>query len=117
VRIAYIPIDQGKELYEHVKNFYTPSAKTMYDLALLDNKNGVEAFDFKLAMQKHNNPNHYHQQLAKGDRLFIFEDKFFSQLIREQVDGVFYNIIDTEQSIERQKKCKFRSNKITSRIK
>ncbi len=68
----------------------------MYDLALLDNKNGVEAFDFKLAMQKHNNSNHYHQQLVKGDRLFIFEDKFFSQLIREQVDGVFYNITDTE---------------------
>ena len=100
VRIAYIPIDQDKELYEHLKNFYTPSAKTMYDLALLDNKNGVEAFDFKLALQKHNNPNHHHQQLARGDRLFIFEDKFFSQLIREQVDGVFYNITDTEQSDE-----------------
>ncbi|MBT4203507.1 MAG: hypothetical protein HOE17_02885, partial [Rhodobiaceae bacterium] len=100
VRIAYIPIDQDKELYEHVKNFYTPSAKTMYDLALLDKKSGVEAFDFKLAMQKHNNPNHYYQKLAKGDRLFIFEDKFFSQLIREQVDGVFYDIIDTEQSDE-----------------
>jgi protein involved in polysaccharide export with SLBB domain len=99
VRIAYIPIDQDKELYEYVKNFYTPSAKTMYDLALLDKKNGVEAFDFKRAMQKHNNPNH-HQKLAKGDRLFIFEDKFFSQLIREQVDGVFYNIADTEQSGE-----------------
>ena len=100
VRIAYIPVDQDKELYEYIKNFYTPSAKTMYDLALLDTKNGVKAFDLKLAMQKHNNPNHYHQKLAKGDRLFIFEDKFFSQLIREQVDGVFYDIIDTEQSDE-----------------
>ena len=73
----------------------------MYDLALLDNKNGVEAFDFQLAMQKHNNPNHYPQKLAKGDRLFIFEDKFFSQLIREQVDGVFYDITDIEQTNER----------------
>ena len=100
VRIAYIPINQDKELYEHVKNFYTPSAKTMYDLALLDSKNEVKAFDFKLAMLKHNNPNHHHQKLAKGDKLFIFEDKFFSQLIREQVDGVFYNIIDTEQTDE-----------------
>ena len=72
----------------------------MYDLALLENKNGVEAFNFKLAMEKHNNPNHYHKQLAKGDRLFIFEDKFFSQLIREQVDDVFYNLTDTEQSNE-----------------
>ena len=58
VRIAYIPVDQDKELYEYIKNFYTPSAKTMYDLALLDTKNGVKAFDLKLAMQKHNNPNH-----------------------------------------------------------
>ena len=101
VRIAYIPIDQDEELYENINNFYTPSAKTMYDLALLDNKNGVEAFDFKLAMLKHNNPNHYHKKLAKGDRLFIFEDNFFSQLIREQVDGVFYNVIDTELSDEK----------------
>ncbi|MDG2402635.1 MAG: hypothetical protein P8M01_05930, partial [Amylibacter sp.] len=100
VRIAYSPVGQDKELYEYIKNFYTPSAKTMYDLALLDTKNGVKAFDLKLAMQKHNNPNHYHQKLAKGDRLFIFEDKFFSQLIREQVDGVFYNVTDTEQSNE-----------------
>jgi len=98
VRAAYIPIHRDKELNEHVKDFYTPSSKTMYDLALLDNKNGVEAFDFRLAMQKHNNPNHYHQKLAKGDKLFVFEDKFFSQLIREQVDGVFYDVIDTEQS-------------------
>jgi len=100
VRIAYIPIDQDEELYENINDFYTPSAKTMYDLALLDNKNGVEAFDFNLAMLKHNNQNHHHKKLAKGDRLFIFEDKFFSQLIREQVDGVFYNVIDTELSDE-----------------
>ncbi|MDB3882572.1 SLBB domain-containing protein [Amylibacter sp.] len=100
VRIAYIPVDQEKELYEYIENFYTPNAKTMYDLALLDTKNGIKAFDLKLAMQKHNNPNHYYQKLAKGDRLFIFEDKFFSQLIRGQVDGVFYDIIDTEQSDE-----------------
>jgi len=52
-------------------------------------------------MQKNDNPNHYPQKLAKGDRLFIFEDKFFNQLIREQVDGVFYDINDTEQSDER----------------
>ena len=100
VRIAYIPVDQDKELYESVKKFYTPSAKTVYDLALLDKKNGVEAFDLKLTMLKHNNPNHYHQKLAKGDRLFIFEDKFFSQLILEQVDGVFQDIVDTEQTDE-----------------
>ena len=100
VRIAYVPIDQDKELYETVKDFYTPSAKTMYDLVLLDNKNEVKAFDLRRAMQKHNNSNHYHQKLAKGDRLFIFEDKFFSQLISEQIDDRFYDIGKTEQSAE-----------------
>ena len=53
----------------------------------------MEAFDLKLAMDS----NHV-KKLVKGDRLFIFEDKFFNQLIREQVDGVFYDIVDTEQS-------------------
>ena len=48
---------------------------------------------------KHNNPKTLSSKLTKGDRLFIFEDKFFNQLIREQVDDVFYDIIDTEQSI------------------
>jgi hypothetical protein len=72
----------------------------MYDLALLDKKSGVEAFDFKLAMLKHNNPNHHHQKLAKGDKKFILEHKFFSELIRQQVGGVFYNVTDTDQSCE-----------------
>ncbi|MDA9005728.1 SLBB domain-containing protein [Amylibacter sp.] len=101
VRFAYVPVGQDEELYESIKDFYIPSAKTVYDLALLDTKNGVEAFDLGFAMGKDNNPNHYHQKLAKGDRLFIFEDKFFNQLIRNQIDGVFYDIIDTEQSDER----------------
>jgi len=101
VRIAYIPITQDKELYKYINNFYTPSAKTFFDIALLYTKNGVKAFDLKLAMQKHNNSNRYHQKLAKGDKLFIFEDKFYKELIREQVDGVFYDLIDTEQSDER----------------
>ena len=32
-------------------------------------------------------------------RIYTFvHSKFFNQLIREQVDGVFYDIVDTEQS-------------------
>ena len=46
-------------------------------------------------MNKHNNPNHQHYQLAKGDRLFIFEDKFFTQLINEHINDVFYNFTNT----------------------
>jgi len=100
VRIAYIPIDQDRGFYESFRKFYTPSAKTVYDLVLLNNKNGVKAFDLKLAMQEHNNPNNFHQKLAKGDRLFIFEDKFFSQLLRGEEDGIIQDIVETEQTDE-----------------
>ena len=93
VRIAYIPVGQDKEFYESIKPFYIPSPKTVTELALIDRNTGVEAFDLKLAMRS----NHV-KKLVKGDRLFIFEDKFFNQIIREQVDGVFYDIVDTEQS-------------------
>jgi hypothetical protein len=60
-RIAYVPVNQDKELYESIKGFYTPSAKTVYDLALLENNEGVEAFNLRLAMHKHNHPNHHMQ--------------------------------------------------------
>ena len=59
VRIAYVPINQDKELYESIKGFYTPSAKTVYDLALIENSAGVNAFDLKLALLEHN-PKNYH---------------------------------------------------------
>ena len=34
-RIAYVPVNQDKELYESIKGFYTPSEKTVYALDLL----------------------------------------------------------------------------------
>ena len=32
-RIAYVPVNQEKELYESIKGFYTPSAKTVYEFS------------------------------------------------------------------------------------
>ena len=93
VRIAYIPVGQDQGFNDSIKSFYNPSPKTVTELALIERNTGVEAFDLKLAMRS----NHI-KKLVKGDRLFIFEDKFFGQLIREQVDGVFYDIFDTEQA-------------------
>ena len=97
-RIAYVPVNQDKELYESIKGFYTPSAKTVYDLALLENNEGVEAFNLRLAMHKHNHPNHHHAKLKKGNRLFIFEDKFFNELILEQEDNDYYDLAEIEAS-------------------
>ena len=97
-RIAYVPVNQDKELYESIKGFYTPSAKTVYDLALIENNEGVEAFNLRLAMHKHNHPNHHHAKLKKGNRLFIFEDKFFNELILEQEENVYYDQIEIEET-------------------
>jgi protein involved in polysaccharide export with SLBB domain len=96
VRIAYIPVNQDKELYESIKGFYTPSAKTVYDLALIENNEGVEAFDLKLALLEHNPKTYHHKKLDKGDRLFIFEDKFFNELISEQSGGTYYDMTKIE---------------------
>ncbi|MDA9287295.1 SLBB domain-containing protein [Amylibacter sp.] len=92
-RIAYIPIGKDKELYDSINAFYTPNPSTVFELALLQRKTGVDAFNLNSAI----NSNHV-KKLDKGDRLFIFEDKFFSQLISEQEYGVYYDIVDTEQS-------------------
>ncbi|MDA9927165.1 SLBB domain-containing protein [Amylibacter sp.] len=97
-RIAYVPVNQDKEFYESIKDFYTPSAKTVYDLALLENNEGVEAFNLRLAMHKHNHPNHHPVKLKKGNRLFIFEDKFFNELILEQEANDYYDLAEIEAS-------------------
>jgi len=92
-RIAYIPIGKDKELYDSIKAFYTPNPRTVFELALLQRKTGVDGFNLNLAIN-----NNYVKKLDKGDRLFIFEDKFFSQIISDQEHGVYYDIVDTEQS-------------------
>ena len=97
-RIAYVPVNQGKVLYDSIKGFYTPSAKTVYDLALIESDEGVEAFNLRLAMRKHNHPNHHYAKLKKGNRLFIFEDKFFNELILEREDDVIYDLIEIEET-------------------
>jgi protein involved in polysaccharide export with SLBB domain len=92
VRIAYIPVGNDKEFYRYLNDFYVPNPKTVNDLALIERNMGVEAFDLKSAVQ-----GNYEPKLVKGDRLFIFEDKFFNKLIHEQSNDVFNDIIETEQ--------------------
>jgi len=80
------------EFNEYIKAFYNPSPKTVYELALIERSTIAEAFDFKSAML-----GNYDLRLVKGDRLFIFEDKFFNQLIHEEIDGEFNDSFVIEQ--------------------
>jgi len=95
VRIAYIPITKDKSFYDSIKAFYTPNPRTFYDLALVDKNLAVEAFDFKSLI----NGNQY-KKLEQGDRLFIFENKFFNVLIDPNTESYseFNNIVDTEEA-------------------
>ena len=91
-RIAYVPVGQEQEFYKSIEDFYTLSPKTVYDLALIEKNTGVEAINLKLAMS-----NLYHPKLGKGDRLFIFEDKFFNELIQKKIGTVFYDKAEAEK--------------------
>ena len=93
VRIAYIPIEENQSFNETIDNYYIPNPKTVYDLALLESNTIVEAFDFKLALR-----GNFERKLRKGDKLFIFEDRFFKQLISDQEDNIPYDITNTELS-------------------
>ena len=73
VRIAYVPVHSNQKLYESVNDFYIPSPRTVYDLALIENYLGIEAFDLKTAIDSKSQ-----RALSSGDRLFIFEDKFYN---------------------------------------
>ena len=75
-RIAYVPTGQDQDFYELVNNFYTPNSKTVHELALIENNNNINAFDLKRALRNFDS-----QKLSKGDRLFIYESKFFNDII------------------------------------
>jgi protein involved in polysaccharide export with SLBB domain len=75
-RIAYVPTGQDQDFSELISNFYTPNPKTVYELALIENNNNMNAFDLKRAMRNLDN-----QKLSKGDRLFIYEEKFFNDIL------------------------------------
>ena len=76
MRIAYVPVNPNQTIYESIINSYTPGPKTIFDIALLENDTGVEAFDLKSEISERNS-----RTLDNGDRLFIFEDKFYDDLL------------------------------------
>jgi protein involved in polysaccharide export with SLBB domain len=77
MRIAYVPVSSDDNtIKESLRNFYIPSPKTVFDIALIENKLQVEAVDLKAELSKYGR-----RSLANGDRLFIFEDKFYDDLL------------------------------------
>ena len=79
-RIAYVPLYSDRKFYDSIIDFYTPSPETVYNLALVENQSDVDAFDLKTAL-KHQN----RESLNDGDRLLIFENKFFNDLIKDEI--------------------------------
>jgi protein involved in polysaccharide export with SLBB domain len=78
IRIAYVPVNQNHTFSETIKNFYIPGPKTIFDIALIENNSVIEAVDLKTEIG-----NQGSQRLENGDRLFIFEDKFYDTLLKE----------------------------------
>jgi protein involved in polysaccharide export with SLBB domain len=76
-RLAYVPVNQNHTFSESISNFYIPGPKTIFDIALIENNSGVEAVDLKAKIGKQSRGT-----LDNGDRLFIFEDKFYDVLIK-----------------------------------
>ena len=82
-RIAYVPVDQNHTFSETINNFYIPGPKTIFDIALIENNSVIEAVDLKTEIGKQSR-----RKLGNGDRLFIFEDKFYDTLIKNIIsDG------------------------------
>ena len=76
MRLAYVPINSNHSFYESISNFYTPGPKTIFDIMLIENTSGVEAIDLKKEVSKQTG-----RTLNNADRLHIFEDKFYDNLL------------------------------------
>ena len=83
-RIAYIPLNSKRKFLESISDFYTPSPKTVYDLSLIENNSQVEAFDLRSAITMNNRG-----PLSSGDRVFIFENKFYEDLLKSPLRPTF----------------------------
>ncbi|MDB4245690.1 SLBB domain-containing protein [Amylibacter sp.] len=76
MRIAYVPVNSENTFYKSISDFYIPGPKTVADIALIKNTSSVEAVDFKAEVGKQGR-----RKLINGDKLFIFENKFYDDLL------------------------------------
>ena len=101
-RIAYVPTEINLDFLQSIYNFYTPNPKTVYDIALIANSDGVEAFSLQSAINKKDRP-----PLSAGDRLFIFENKFYEDLLKNDL------IINESKEIKAAANAKTVNNEIS----
>ena len=76
-RIAYVPVASKKSFSKIVNEFYKPSSKTVYELALLEDRNSTKAISLKNAFNADTSIS-----LNAGDRLYIFENTFYDKLMK-----------------------------------
>jgi protein involved in polysaccharide export with SLBB domain len=81
-RMAYVPVNKNYTFSESISNFYVPGPKTIFDIALIENDSVIEAVDLKTEIGKQNS-----RILDNGDKLFIFEDKFYDTLIKNIISN------------------------------
>ena len=82
IRMAYVPVNKNYTFSESIRNFYVPGPKTIFDIALIENNSVIEAVDLKTEIGEQNS-----RILDNGDKLFIFEDKFYDTLIKSIISN------------------------------
>ena len=92
IRMAYVPVNQNYTFSESISNFYIPGPKTIFDIALIENNSVIEAVDLKKEIGKLSR-----RTLDNGDRLFIFESKFYDTLIKNIISDESLEINTTTQ--------------------
>jgi protein involved in polysaccharide export with SLBB domain len=92
-RMAYVPVNQSHSFSESISNFYIPGPKTIFDIALIENNSIIEAVDLKKEIGEQSR-----RKLDNGDRLFIFEDKFYDNLLKNIISDGSLEVIPTSQT-------------------
>ena len=81
-RIAFIPPSNATSFYESIRNFYIPNPKTSYEIAFLKTDYSTKSFSLKSAINNNEFP-----PISAGDILFIYENKFFENLLEYKVNS------------------------------
>jgi protein involved in polysaccharide export with SLBB domain len=92
-RIAYVAPSIMNNFSASLSDFYSINSKTVTDIALIQNEHGIEAFTLEELISDSDRPS-----LSNGDKLFIFENKFYQDLMM--------NVNNNSTSIKREEVLK-----------
>jgi protein involved in polysaccharide export with SLBB domain len=94
-RMAYVPVNKNYSFSESISNFYVPGPKTIFEIALIENNSVIEAVDLKTEIGKQSR-----RILNNGDKLFIFEDKFYDTLIKNIITNGSLEVTPTDSTTQ-----------------